>query len=180
MEELKAMRVQGMSRTLVITQAAIIAALYTVLTIFAASLNLASGAIQVRFSEVLTILPFFSFAGVPGVTIGCLVSNIVIGSDIFDIIFGTLATFIGAVGTWYIGILFKKTGKNILKFLAPLPPIIANTIIVPFVLAYAYHVPDGIPFLMLTVGAGEVISCGILGLILLTALYPIRNKVFRV
>jgi len=74
MEELKAMRVQGMSRTLVITQAAIIAALYTVLTIFAASLNLASGAIQVRFSEVLTILPFFSFAGVPGVTIGCLVS----------------------------------------------------------------------------------------------------------
>jgi len=66
MEELKAMRVQGMSRTLVITQAAIIAALYTVLTIFAASLNLASGAIQVRFSEVLTILPFFSFAGVPG------------------------------------------------------------------------------------------------------------------
>ena len=113
-------------------------------------------------------------------TIGCLVSNIVIGSDIFDIIFGTLATFIGAVGTWYIGILFKKTGKNFLKFLSPLPPIIANTIIVPFVLAYAYHVPDGIPFLMLTVGAGEVISCGILGLIVLTALFPIRDKVFRV
>ena len=180
MEELKAMRVQGMSRTLVITQAAIIVALYTVLTIFAASLNIESGAIQVRFSEVLTILPFFSFAGVPGVTIGCLVSNIVIGSDIFDIIFGTLATFIGAVGTWYIGVLFRKTGKNLLKFLSPLPPIIANTIIVPFVLTYAYHVPDGIPFLMLTVGAGEVISCGILGLILLTALYPIRNKVFRV
>lgn len=180
MEELKAIRVQGMSRTLVITQAAIIAALYTVLTIFAASLNLASGAIQVRFSEVLTILPFFSFAGVPGVTIGCLVSNIVIGSDIFDIIFGTLATFIGAVGTWYIGVLFRKTGKNILKFLSPLPPIIANTIIVPFVLAYAYHVSDGIPFLMLTVGAGEVISCGILGLLVLTALFPIRDKIFRV
>ena len=174
MEELKAMRVQGMSRTLVITQAAIIAALYTVLTIFAASLNLASGAIQVRFSEVLTILPFFSFAGVPGVTIGCLVSNIVIGSDIFDII------FVGAVGTWYIGILFKKTEKNIFKYLSPLPPIIANMVIVPFVLTYAYHMPDGIPFLMLTVGAGEVISCGILGLILLTALYPIRDKIFRV
>ena len=171
---------KGRIRVLTIVLAGIIAALYSVLTVLAASLNLASGAIQVRFSEVLTILPFFSFAGVPGVTIGCLVSNIVIGSDIFDIIFGTLATFIGAVGTWYIGILFKKTGKNILKFLAPLPPIIANTIIVPFVLAYAYHVPDGIPFLMLTVGAGEVISCGILGLILLTALYPIRDKVFRV
>lgn len=180
MEELKAMRVQGMSRTLVITQAAIIAALYTVLTILASLLGLSSGAIQVRFSEALTILPFFSFAGVPGVTIGCLVSNIVTGSDIFDIIFGTLATFIGAVGTWYIGILFRKTEKNLLKFLSALPPIIANTIIVPFVLTYAYHMQDGIPFLMLTVGAGEVISCGILGLILLTALYPIRNKVFRV
>ena len=180
MEELKAMRVQGMSRTLVITQAAIIAALYTVLTILASLLGLSSGAIQVRFSEALTILPFFSFVGVPGVTIGCLVSNIVTGCDIFDIIFGTLATFIGAVGTWYIGILFRKTEKNLLKFLSALPPIIANTIIVPFVLTYAYHVPDGIPFLMLTVGAGEVISCGILGLILLTALYPIRNKVFRV
>ena len=105
MEELKAIRVQGMSRTLVITQAAIIAALYTVLTILASLLGLSSGAIQVRFSEALTILPFFSFAGVPGVTIGCLVSNIVTGSDIFDIIFGTLATLIGAIGTWYIGIL---------------------------------------------------------------------------
>ena len=67
-----------------------------------------------------------------------------------------------------------------MKFLSPLPPIISNTIIVPFVLTYAYGIADGIPFLMLTVGAGEVISCGILGLILLTALYPIRNKVFRV
>ena len=179
MEDSKIMQAHGISRTLVITQAAIIAALYTVLTLIANLFGLASGVIQVRISEALTVLPFLSFAGVPGVTIGCLVSNIVTGSDIFDIIFGTLATLIGAIGTWYIGILFRKTEKNLLKFLSPLPPIIANTIIVPFVLTYAYHMQDGIPFLMLTVGAGEVISCGILGLILLTALYPIRNKVFR-
>ena len=170
----------GMSRTLTVTQAAIIAALYTVLTVFAASLNLASGAIQVRFSEVLTILPFFSFAGVPGVTLGCLISNIIIGSNIFDIVFGTFATFIGALGTWYIGKLFRKNEKNIFKFLAPFPPIMANTIIVPFILTYAYGIPDGIPFLMLTVGIGEIISCGILGIVLLSVLYPIKNKVFRI
>jgi len=176
MEDSKIMS-QGRTHTLSIALAGVTAALYAVLTIFAASLNLASGAIQVRFSEALTILPFFSFAGVPGVTIGCLVSNIVIGSNIFDIIFGTLATFIGALGTWYIGVLFRKTGKKSLKFLSPLPPIVANTIIVPLVLTYAYGVPDGIPFLMLTVGIGEVISCGILGLLLVSALYPIWNKI---
>ena len=169
----------GMSRTLTVTQAAIIAALYTVLTVFAATLDLASGAIQVRFSEVLTILPFFSFAGVPGVTLGCLISNIIIGSHLFDIVFGTFATFIGAVGTWYIGRLFKRSNALIIKLFAVLPPILANTIIVPFILTYAYGLPDSIPFLMLTVGAGEVISCGILGTILISFLYPIRNKIFK-
>ena len=178
MEDSKIIQAHGISRTLSIALAGVTAALYAVLTIFAAILNLASGAIQVRFSEALTILPFFSFAGVPGVTIGCLVSNIVIGSNIFDIIFGTLATFIGALGTWYIGVLFRKTGKKSLKFLSPLPPIVSNTIIVPLVLTYAYGVPDGIPFLMLTVGIGEVISCGILGLLLVSALYPVWNKIF--
>ena len=171
---------RGKVPVLTIVLAGIIAAIYSVLTVLAASLNLASGAIQVRFSEVLTILPFFGFAGVPGVTLGCLISNIIIGSNIFDIIFGTLATLIGALGTWYIGRLFRKTGNKNLKYLSPLPPIVANTIIVPFILTYAYGIPGGILFFMLTVGAGEVISCGILGLILLTALYPIRNKVFRV
>ena len=165
---------------LTIVLAGIIASLYSVLTVMAASLNLASGAIQVRFSEVLTILPFFGFAGVPGVTIGCFISNIIIGSNLLDILFGTFATLIGALGTYYIGILFKNTEKNILKYLSPLPPIIANMVIVPFILAYAYHVTDSIPFLMLTVGAGEVISCGILGLLLLTALFPIRHNIFRV
>ena len=176
MEDLKIMS-QGRSQALSIALAGITAALYAVLTIVAANLNLASGAIQVRFSEAFTILPFFGFAGVPGVTLGCLVSNIVIGSNIFDIIFGTLATFIGALGTWYIGVLFRKTGKKSLKFLSPVPPIMSNTIIVPLILTYAYGVPDGIPFLMLTVGIGEIISCGILGLLLLSVLYPIWHKI---
>ena len=178
MEDSKIMT-RGKTHTLSIALAGITAALYTVLTIFAASLNLASGVIQVRFSEALTILPFFGFAGVPGVTLGCLISNIIIGSNIFDIVFGTLATFIGAIGTWYIGVLFRKNGNKSFKFLSPVPPIMANTIIVPLILTYAYGVPDGIPFLMLTVGAGEVISCGVLGLLLLSVLYPIKNIIFN-
>lgn len=75
-----------------IVQAAMIAALYIVLTALAAGFDLASGAIQVRFSEVLTILPFFTPAAIPGVTIGCLLANILTGSALPDIIFGTLAT----------------------------------------------------------------------------------------
>ena len=177
MEDSKIMQAHGISRTLVITQAAIIVALYTVLTLIANLFGLASGVIQVRISEALTVLPFLSFIGIPGVTIGCLISNILTGADIFDIIFGTLATFIGAMGTWYLGILFKKTKRRFLKFLSPIPPIVANMIIVPLVLTYAYHVPDGIPFLMLTVGIGEIISCGILGLLLLSVLYPIWHKI---
>ncbi len=155
--------------TLYIVQAAFIAALYTVLTMLAASLNLANGAIQVRFSEALTILPFFTPAAIPGVTLGCFLSNILTGCALPDIIFGTLATLIGALGSWALR-------KNAL--LCALPPIISNTLIVPLILTYVYHIPGGIPFLMLTVGAGEVISCLILGEILLSALYPFRTRIF--
>ncbi len=153
-----------------ITHAAVIAALYTVLTLTAGAFNLANGAIQVRFSEALTILPIFTPAAIPGLFVGCIVSNILTGCVFWDIVFGSLATLIGAVGTYFIG-------KN-LKWLAPIPPILANTLIIPFVLAYAYGVEDGIPFLMLTVGAGEVLSCGVLGLLLMKAIEPVRKHIF--
>ena len=136
-----------------------IAAIYVVLTVLAAQFNLASGAIQVRFSEALTVLPFFTPAAVPGLAVGCLLSNILTGCALPDIIFGTLATLLGALGTRML------KGH---RFLCTLPPVIANTLIVPFVLTYAYHIPGGIPYLMLTVGIGEVIACMILGQILLT------------
>lgn len=151
------------------TQAAVIAALYVVLTYVANALGLANGTIQVRFSEALTILPFFTVAAIPGLTIGCFLSNILTGCAVYDIIFGTLATLIGAVGTYCL---------RRYKFLAPVPPILANTIIVPFVLRIAYGVPDAIWFLMATVGAGEVISCGILGMILLFALNKNKDHIF--
>ena len=153
-----------------ITQAAVIAALYVVLTLFINAFDLASGAIQVRISEALTILPYFTPAAVPGLFIGCLLSNFMTGAAIWDIIFGSLATLIGAIGTY----LLRKW-----KWCAPLPPILSNTIIIPFVLTYAYGIPGGIPFFMLTVGAGEVLSCGVLGMILLFALQRYRNTIFK-
>lgn len=157
------------NKTFYIAQAAVIAAIYTVLTMIAAGFDLASGAIQVRFSEALTILPFFTPAAVPGLTLGCLISNIVTGCALPDIIFGTLATFIGAVGSYALR-------RN--RFLCSVPPVISNALIIPFVLSYAYHIPGGIPYFMLTVGAGEVISCMLLGQLLLSALLPFRSRLF--
>lgn len=157
-------------KAIFITHAAVIAALYTVLTLTAGAFGLANGAIQIRISEALTILPLFTPAAIPGLFIGCILSNMLTGCVIWDIIFGSLATLIGAIGTYLIG---KK-----LKWLAPIPPIAANTLIIPFVLSYAYGAPESIPFLMLTVGAGEVLSCGVLGLLLMKAIEPIQKHVF--
>ena len=146
-----------------------VAAIYVVLTLVGASFSY--GEVQVRISEALTILPVFTPAAIPGLFIGCLISNILGGCILPDIIFGSLATLIGAIFTWML--------RNKSKYLAPLPPIIANVIVVPFVLRYGYQVPLPIPFMMLTVGIGEVISCGVLGLILHTALSRYKNVIFR-
>lgn len=154
-----------------LSQAAMIAALYVVLTLLANALGLANYAIQVRFSEALTILPFFTAAAIPGLTIGCLLSNIFTFCAPLDILFGTLATLIGALGTYAL---------RRFEWLAPLPPILANTIIVPWVLRFAYDVPDAIPYLMATVGAGELISCGLIGMLLLRSLKQIRKNIFKV
>lgn len=154
-----------------LTQAAMIAALYVVLTLAINAFGLASGAIQVRVSEALTILPYFTPAAVPGLFIGCLLSNTITGCALFDIIFGSIATLLGAVGTY----LLRRH-----KWLAHVSPIIANTIIVPFVLSYVYGTPGTIPYLMLTVGIGEVLSCGVLGMVLLFALNKYRTTLFGV
>ena len=109
-------------KVLFLTQAAVIAAIYVVLTIFISAFNLASGAIQVRISEALTILPFFTPAAIPGLAIGCLLSNLLTGAAVYDVVFGSLATLLGAVGTY----LLRKH-----KFLCTLPPVIANMVIIP-------------------------------------------------
>lgn len=100
-----------------------------VLTIFISAFNLASGAIQVRVSEALTVLPFFTPAAIPGLAIGCFLSNLITGAAVYDVVFGSLATLLGAVGTY----LLRRH-----KFLCTLPPVIANMVIIPFVLRYGY------------------------------------------
>lgn len=151
------------------TQAAMIAAIYVVLTYVFAPFSF--GEVQIRIAEALTILPVFTPAAIPGLFVGCIVGNILGGAILPDIIFGSIATLIGAVFT------YQLRNKNC--FLAPLPPIISNTVIVPFVLRYGYGVALPIPFMMLTVGVGEVVGCGVLGLVLYTALNRYRNVIFK-
>ena len=161
-------------KVLFITQAAVIAALYVVLTYLANAIGLANQAIQVRFSEALTILPFFTPAAIPGLAIGCFLSNVLTGCAALDIVFGTIATLIGAVGTYFIG---KMTFKWA-KCLAPVPPILANTFIVPWVIIKAYGATEAYFAIALTVGIGELICCGMLGMVLLFALNNNRAFLF--
>ncbi|MBR5419810.1 MAG: QueT transporter family protein [Lachnospiraceae bacterium] len=154
---------------LYLCHAAVIAALYVVLTFVAAGFDLASGMIQVRFSEALCVLPYFTPAAIPGLFIGCILANLLTGGLLPDIIFGSLATLLGAVGSWYLR-------KN--RILVTFPPVIANALIIPFVLTYAYQIPGGIPLQMLTVGAGELIACLGFGSILIQCLKPVQKHIF--
>lgn len=164
MKELK-----GNNKALFMAQAAMIAAIYVVLTVVFAPLSF--GEVQVRFAEALTILPFFTPAAIPGLFIGCLIGNIFGGAILPDIIFGSLATLVGALVTYSL--------RNHNKFLAPLGPIAANTVVVPLVLRFAYGINLPIWMMCLSVGAGEVLSCGVLGMILLFALDKYKNIIFK-
>lgn len=148
-----------------ITQSAIIAALYVVITLIGAPL--ASGTPQVRFSEAMCVLPVFTTAAIPGLTIGCAIYNFVFAGSIYDAIFGSAATLIGAVLTY---LLKKISMKRCLGFLATVPPIISNTVVIPIMLAYTMNVKESIPVLAFWVFLGEVISCGVLGTLLLLAI----------
>ena len=153
-----------------ICQAGLIAALYMVLTMVIGAFGLANGAIQLRVSEALCVLPFFIPAAIPGLTLGCLLSNLLMSCIWQDVVFGTLATLLGALGARWL---------RRYPALVPLPTVVANTVIVPLVLAYGYHAEEGLPFLMLTVGLGEVLSAYALGLLLLLALRKRGERIFR-
>ncbi len=143
--------------------AALIAAIYVALTHLSNFFGLASGAIQLRLSEALTILPLLTPAAIPGLAIGCFLANLTTGCLLWDIIGGTAATLLGALGTRYLS-------KS--KWTGPIWPILANMLIVPFVLQYAYQLPGGYFYFMLTVGIGEILCCGVLGI----ALYQVLRK----
>ena len=160
------MKKKGMS-VMFITQGAVIAALYVVLVVIFNYMSF--GPIQFRIAEALTILPYFTPAAIPGLFVGCIIANVLGGAIVWDIVFGSIATLIGAIGTYLLR-------KN--KWLAPIPPIVANTIIVPFILRYAYGAEGMFAMFFVTVGAGEIIVCGVIGMILLYAINPYRNRIF--
>lgn len=155
------------NRTRNMAQGALIAALYIMLTLVSNVLGLASGVIQVRLSEALTILPIFTPAAVPGLCVGCFISNIITGCAPMDVIFGTLATLVAAILT-------KCLSKY--KVLASLPPIIVNSLIIPWVLALVYNFEGSIIYFTVTVFIGELVSAGIFGQLLRHILAPYAEQ----
>ena len=145
-----------------------IAALYVVLTFVAQAFGLASGAIQVRFSEALCLLPCLTPAAVPGLTVGCVLANLLTGCAPWDVVFGSLATLIGAIGTRMM------KDKPMLSWILP---VLSNTIIVPIVLMKVYGVDTAWPLLTFQIFAGEMISVCILGLLLYKAVKPAMSKI---
>ena len=157
--------------SLYITRGAMIAAMYVALTYLSALFGLASGVIQFRISEALCILPMFFPEAVLGLTVGCIISNTVTGSLFWDVVFGSLATLIGAIGARLLRKLPHK-----LSFIATLPTLFANAIIVPFVLMWVYGAEGAYWYFFLTVGLGELVCASIGGAVLYYALKKIKLK----
>ena len=156
--------------TLRLTRCAMIAALYVALTYVSAAFSLSSGVIQFRLSEMLCILPIFMPEAVFGIAVGCLLANALTGCVLWDVIFGAVATLIGAIGARLLRRLPEK-----IKFIATIPTVLANAIIVPFVLMYAYGAPGSYFYFALTVSIGEIVCASILG----TAIYyPLKKSKF--
>ena len=149
-----------------LTQGAVIAAIYVVLTLIFAPISF--GAMQVRIAEALTILPLFTPAAIPGLFVGCLLANLISGAIVWDVVFGSLATLIGVACGWLLR-------KN--RWLVPIPAIVANTVIVPLVLKYGYGVDLPLLLSALYIAVGEIIGCGVLGELLATALLK-RKSIF--
>lgn len=161
-----------MKKSKLVSYSAVIAAMYVLLTMLSSAFGLASGAIQIRLGEALTILPFFTPYAIWGLFAGCLISNIITGCAFWDIVFGSLATLIGAVITYWCS--FVKLKHK--KWLAPIGPILSNSLIIPPVLTYVYGLDDAMWFLCLTVGIGEIISCGVLGMIFLNSIEKHKTR----
>ncbi|MBR0417330.1 MAG: QueT transporter family protein [Firmicutes bacterium] len=151
-----------------LAQGGIIAALYVALTHLFAPISF--GEMQLRVAEAMTILPLFTSAAVPGLFIGCLLGNLLGGAVILDVVFGSLATLIGA----YLG---RKLRNN--RWLVPIPAILANTLIIPFVLKYGYGLDLPILLEMVYVFIGEVGGCYVLGELLATVLMPHKHTLFK-
>jgi uncharacterized membrane protein len=150
-------------------QAALIAALYVVVTVSFAPIS--SGLFQLRFSEALTVLPALLPAAIPGLFVGCLLGNFLVGASLVDIIFGSLTTLAAA----YLS--YRLRHK---KWLVPMPPVILNAIVVGYMLVYVYAVPVSIFVAMAWVAAGQFVACYIIGYPLLRILDRYKDKIFKI
>jgi len=153
--------------SLYLAQSAMIAALYVTLTFVSNMLGLW----EIRFSEALCILPFFTAAAVPGLTIGCILANLLTGCALWGVAFGSMATWIGA----HVAYQLRHKGWVI----APWPNIISNTLIVPLILRFVYlDTSRSLPGMFGYIALGEVVSAGMLGYMLLHALKK-RPEIFH-
>ncbi len=175
---MKTQRNSSRRLALYMAEGGLIAALYVVLTMLVNAFGLANYPIQLRLSEALCILPVFTPAAIPGLFIGCLLSNLLSGCIWQDVVFGSLATLIGAVCTYLIGKACKEHPR-ICGVLAGIPAVVANALIMPPVLKFAYMLPGSVWYFFVTVGIGEVLSAWLVGWLLYMALYPRRDKIFR-
>lgn len=161
---------KGKTKNLVV--AAVIAAVYTVLTIFPGLSMFSFGAIQFRVSEALCVLPIFTPAAIYGLTIGCFISNILSSAGPLDMVFGTLATLLATVCTYRM--------RKLHPAVAVIPPVLFNGVIVGFMITYFYTDTAGrfmevLLFNMSTVALGELGVCYLLGLPLVKILKNHKN-----
>ena len=155
--------------TLYLTRAALIAAAYAVIAYLSAPLQFLF--FQFRISEAFCVLAIFMPEAIPGMFLGCFIANYLSGCVFWDVLFGSIATLIGAIGARLLSKVPEK-----MKWIATLPTILANAIIIPFVIIYAYQSPDSYWFLFFSVALGEVVTAGILGTMLY---YQLRKKLNR-
>ncbi len=154
-----------------IIQTLVIAVLYFVLSYIANEFQLANGLnFQLRISEALTVLPYYTPAAIPGLFIGCLSANRAMNLPMSDVMYGSLATLAASIVSYMVR---KK------KFLVPVPPIIINAFAVPAIYTFLLGF-DEPPFWrsVIMVGLGEVVTCGVLGTALMLGLEDYREKLF--
>ena len=154
--------------TRALTRAAVVAAIYVVLTLVFAPISF--GAMQVRIAEALTILPMFTSAAIPGLFLGCVIANLLGGGVVLDVVFGSLATLIGAA----LGYVLRKN-----RWLVPIPTVIANTVIVPLVLRYGYGVDLPLLLSALYILVGELLGSYVLGELFGAILLKYKGKIFK-
>lgn len=175
------------SKTAAITKTALIAALYVVLTLVFAPI--AFSTVQFRVSEILTVLPVFTGLAVPGLSIGCCLANllgVLLGTNptgLIDAVFGTLATLLAAICTYYVDKLPAKLPKYLL---APLFPVLFNAVIVGMELTFVFGGEGSFweifLFQGISVGIGEAVVCYVGGCLLMGALYAknVYKRIFAV